>query len=106
MHFEHAEEVVFQASNDELENGPFVGRGLDVYGLFHIRNSEWKMGVLATMSERLLHFDKSWWDGFEHFVVRGKGGELSCLARSYKCQEVHEPIEAIRQRAAFWKTLR
>lgn len=102
--FHHAEEVVWRADNDDLD-GSAPHRGLDVYGLFRIHNSEWKRDLSAAMLERSLHFDEAWWDGFEHFVVRGKGGELSCLARNYTCQQVNEPIETIRHRMAFWRIL-
>jgi len=105
LKFENAVEVALRTNDDDLEYGPLLGRGLDVYGLFRVRNSEWRRDVIATMSKRLLRFDIAWWNELVHFIVRGKGGELSCLARSYTCQELHEPIESIRRQAAFWKTL-
>lgn len=79
--------------------------GLGIYGLYVIQNSKWLRGVLAERAEELFDYDEAWWAGFRHFILRGKGGELSCLARGYECRLISEGIESIRERAAFWKKL-
>jgi hypothetical protein len=61
--------------------------------------------VIATMSQYLLRFDDAWGSELERFIVRGKGGELSCLAKNYRCREIREPIESIRRQAAFLRGL-
>lgn len=103
IQFERVAEVAWRTNDADLDHGPLLGRGLDVYGLFRVRNSEWRKTVIAAVSEHLLNFDNAWWSELEHFIVRGKGGELSCLAKNYRCREIHEPIESIRRQAAFWR---
>lgn len=103
VRFERVEESVFRSGDCGSGFGPMPG--LDVYGLFRVRNSEWRRRAVAAASECSLHFDASYWAGLEHYIVCGKGGGVSCLARGYSCRRVSESIESIRQRAAFWREL-
>jgi hypothetical protein len=90
--------------DDDVERNPLVGKGLGPYGLYMVKNSRWKRELLDAASsegpERV-----EWASGFEHFILRGKGGELSCLARGYEERLLSEGILSIRERAAFWKKL-
>lgn len=105
FYFDYTE--VFHLSLPSNDSGvfPYGGNGLGIYGLHVIQNSKWLRDVLAERSEELFNYDEAWWSGFRHFILRGKGGELSCLARNFECRLVAESIESIRQRATFWKSL-
>lgn len=83
----------------------YGGNGLGVYGLYVVRNSRWHRYILAAKSQELFNYDEEWWSSFRHFILRGKGVDMSCLARGYEERLVPEGIESIRERAAFWKKL-
>jgi len=90
--------------DDDVDRNPLLGKGLGPYGLYVVRSSRWKSELLdAASSESPYRIE--WVSGFEHFILRGKGGELSCLARGYEERLVPEGILSIRERAAFWKKL-
>lgn len=102
--FDNTEEFRVSGLNDDVDRHPLVGKGLGPYGLYMVRNSRWKSELLdAASSESPYRIE--WASGFEHFILRGKGGELSCLARGYEERLVPEGILSIRERAAFWKKL-
>lgn len=102
--FRNTEIFCVSGLNDDFDEHPLNGKGLGHYGLYVVRNSRWKRDLLeaaaSSGSER-----KAWSSGFEHWILRGKGGELSCLAKGYQCQLIRESIELIRERAVFWKEL-
>lgn len=97
LRFKQAEEFRLSGTCDEADASPLAGRGLGVYGLFVVRNSEWKRGLLNAISNRLVTLQDAWWSQLEHFIVRGKGGELACLARGVECRTISAGIEDIRQ---------
>jgi hypothetical protein len=104
FHFKNTEEFRVSGLNDDVDRHTLVGKGLGPYGLYMVKNSRWKRELLdAASSEGPQRVE--WASGFEHFILRGKGGELSCLARGYEERLISEGILSIRQRAAFWKKL-
>jgi hypothetical protein len=104
FHFKNTEEFRVSGLNDDVDRHALVGKGLGPYGLYMVKNSRWKRELLdAASSEGPQRVE--WASGFEHFILRGKGGELSCLARGYEERLISEGILSIRQRAAFWKKL-
>ncbi|MEP7123734.1 MAG: hypothetical protein ABJE95_22590 [Byssovorax sp.] len=98
---------LFRVSAPGNDSGVFSygGNGLGVYGLYVVQNSTWRREMLAARSQDLFNYDESWWSTFQHFILRGKDCELSCLARGYECRLLSEGIESIRERAAFWEKL-
>lgn len=104
--FENTEEIRVSGLHDDVDAHPLLGKGLGSAGLFVVRNSSWKRNLLRYMAESALHFDKDWWAGFEHFILRGKGGELTCLARGVESRTLADGIEALRDKARFWKQLK
>lgn len=104
FHFENTEEFRVSGLNDDIDEHPLLGKGLGPYGLYMVMNSRWKSELLVRSSS-ISPSREAWSSGFEHFILRGKGGELSCLARGYECRLIPEGIESIRERAAFWEKL-
>jgi hypothetical protein len=103
--FKHNEELRFGGLNDEVfESHPLYGKGMDIYGLFIVRNSRWKRELQAGNAVHTC-YSEEWWSGFEHYILRGKEGELSCLARSYGWRVLRESILELREKVAFWKNL-
>lgn len=105
FHFLHVEEVRLRRFATDLEIPELQIAGLDVYGLFIVRNSAWKNEILSALSKHSERNDDSWWTGFEHFILRGKGGDLWCFARSYESRPVSDSIVQIRDRVSSWRDL-
>jgi hypothetical protein len=82
---------------DGLDISPLKGKGLGAYGLFAVRNSRWKARVLEAMASGLPSYDADAWCSLEHFVVRGKGGELVCLARAVEQRSLSQSIVSVRE---------
>jgi hypothetical protein len=105
LEFKHVVELRFGGLNDEVFDAhPLNGKGLGVYGIFVIRNSSWRRCLKDSMS---VHpsFSEMWWLGFEHYIIRGKGGEMACLARGCEWRVLRENIIELRDKVAFWKKL-
>ena len=103
--FNHTEGFRVDFPSNDSGVFSYGGNGLGIYGLYVVQNSKWLRDVLAARATESSDCDEAWWGGFRHFILRGKGGELSCLARGYECRLISEGIESIRERAAFWKKL-
>ena len=88
LQFEGVVESMYRTDDDDMKDSPLIGHGLGLHGLFRVHNSEWKR------------------EGHFHFIVCGKGGELSCLAQRYSSRTIAEPIESIRQRVLIIRTLK
>jgi len=104
--FENTEEIRVSGLHDYTDTHLLLGKGLGNTGLFVVRNSSWKRSVLALVAKDALYFDEGWWAGFEHFILRGKGGELTCLARGVESRMLADGIETLRDKARFWKQLK
>lgn len=81
--FDSVEEVFFGGLNDEVfESHELIGRGLDVYGEYLIKNSSLKDNL---KEKNKVHdcYDESYWSSLEHYLIRTKDGEFSCLAKSF-----------------------
>jgi hypothetical protein len=103
VHFDHTMEFrVSGLYDDDDSTHPLVGHGLGTVGLFRVRHSRWKHALLETASSFGTEREQ-WLSRFEHLILRGKGGELSCLAIGYRYQRVPEGIESIRARLGSWR---
>jgi hypothetical protein len=105
FHFDYTEELQIIFPSNDSGVCSYGGNGLGIYGLYAIQNSKWQRDVLAARSQDLFNYGEAWWVGFRHFILRGKGADLSCLARGYEERLLSEGILSIRERAAFWKKL-
>jgi hypothetical protein len=103
--FAGVEEIRLRTYDLDIEAEGLRVKGLDVYGLFIVRNSLWRSETQAAVSKCSLNYKESSWTNVEHFIVRAKGGELSCLARSYESRSVALSIGQIRERVGFWRGL-
>jgi hypothetical protein len=103
--FSHTQEIRFGGLNDEVfDSHPLNGKGLDAYGLFVVKNSRWKDQLHNAM---LVHpsYSEVWWSKIKHYILRGKGGELSCLSRGYERRALQKNILELRSRVMFWKSI-
>jgi hypothetical protein len=87
---------------DEFEERALSG--LDIYGLFIVRNSLWKKTAAEAAASSSLEL-RNWISGLEHFVLRNRT-DLWCLAHGYEVRVVHQSIESLREAAGFWKQLK
>ncbi len=91
--FESVEEVLFGGLNDEVfESHSMIGRGLDVYGEYIIKNSTLKSEL---RQKNKVHdcYDEVYWNNLEHYLIRTKDGEFSCLAKSFSLKVYDLAIE-------------
>ena len=78
--FRNPEDCRFGGLNDEVfERHPLHGRGLDLLGLFIVRNSIWK-AELEEANRAHPAFDEQYWARLSHYILRGKAGEFACIA--------------------------
>lgn len=91
--FESVEELLFGGINDEVfESHNLVGRGLDVYGEYMIKNSTLK-SELRQKNQAHDCYDEAYWNNLEHYLIRTKDGEFSCLAKSFSLKVYDLAIE-------------
>ena len=93
----------FQVSGPSEDVDASAMKGLDLYGLFVVRNSEWKRSTLAAASSE--KHVQDWLSRLDEFVLRSKGGQLRCLANDYEHRSLPVPITSIRDGIAFWERL-
>lgn len=87
--FDHVSEIKFGGINDEvLESHEFFGRGLAVVGEYIVKNSSWK-NDLVRKNQVHDNFNPDFWSELNHYLIRTKEGEFSCLAESVSL-EVYE----------------
>ena len=82
--FSGTEELKFGGINDEVfESHEFIGKGIDLCGSFIINNSSWKNRL---QKQNSIHdcYDEGYWKKVNHFIIRSKDGEFSCLARDWE----------------------
>lgn len=82
--FVGVEELKLGGINDEVfESHAFKGKGMDLCGGFIINNSSWKKKL---QKQNSIHncYDEGYWKKLNHFVIRVKDGEFSCIAKDWR----------------------
>lgn len=85
--FSEVIELCFGGINDELfDSHVYKGMGMDICGSFIIKNSSW---VKRLQNQNSIHncYDENYWIDFNHYIIRVKDGEFSCVAKGWKLIE-------------------
>lgn len=71
--------------NDEARTGhPLMGRGLDFYGLYEVRNSSW-IRSLEKMNRVHPRHNARLYEGLRHFIICFQDATFECIARGVSC---------------------
>ena len=77
-------ELYFGGINDEVfESHQLFGKGMDICGSFKVINSNW---IKKLQFQNSIHegYKSENWKNINHYIIRSKEGEFSCIASSWE----------------------